>query len=336
MKRVVRPLCLFILCVVALAGCGDTTAILRGGRVAGQTLTVFSVLPQSGPHAKAAADIVLGEKLALAQANGMVGDLVVNYVALDEPVGSGGEADPEQVASTVREAIHDQSVIAVIGDMDARTARVSAPLLNAAGILHVSPGSGTMAFPMPSDRRTFAPLVPTDTAQAAAIARLAHGKVAVEAEGTEAAQALADAVRAKLPSAVDTAQADTVVYAGSDPVNARGAVEGILSENRHARVLLGQELATTDLPQQLRDPRVRFLTAVPARAPAGFDAAFRRTYPGRAPGSLAQVGWTAMHRVIEALRRAGPDAQSRQAVIDAYYATDPLGRAAARPFRLIS
>ncbi len=331
-----RLLLVLILCVVALGGCGDTTAIRGGGRVAGQILTVYSVLPRSGPHARAAADVVLGEKLALAQAHGMVGDLVVNYVALDEPVGPGGETEPEQVASTVRDAIHDQSVIAVIGDMDARTARVSAPLLNAAGILHLSPGTGATAVPLPSPRRTFAPLVPSDAVQAAAIARAARGKVAVEAEGTEAAQALAGAVRSKLGRTVDTARADTVVYAGSDPVNARGAVEGILSENRQARVLLGQELATTDLPQQLRDPRVRFLTAVPAQAPAGFDAAFRRTYPGREPGPLAQVGWTAMHGVIEALRQAGPGAQSRQAVIDAYFKTDPLGRADAQPFRLIS
>lgn len=312
-----------------VAGCGDRTSIQRGGRVSGMTLTVFSVLPRAGSYARATADIVRGEKLALAQADGRVGELTVNFVSLDEP------SDPAQVATVVRDAIHDQSVIAVVGDLDPRTARISAPLLNAAGILQLSPGAGAAGTVEPSGRRTFSALAPSNRAQAAAVALEARGKVAVEAEGGEAAQALAGAIRAATGGTVATERAETVFYAGSDPVNARGVVEGVLAENRRARVLMPQELWTTDLPEALRGrSRVRFLTAVPASAPAGFDAAFRRAYPGVAPGPQAAVGWRAMRSILDAIRRAGPRAQSRQAVIDAFFATDPDKRADAQPFRI--
>ncbi len=319
---------------LALPGCGDETTISHGGRVAGTTLTVYSLLPRTGPHARASADIVRGEKLALAQAGGRVGGLTVNYSALDEPVGPGGEVDPEKVAEAVREAVHDLSLIAVIGDLDSATARVSVPLLNAAGILHVSPGAGSTTFGQPSDTPTLARLVPSDGAQAAALATAARGRVAVEAEGSEAAQALASAVQARVGRTVDTARADTVVYAGSDAVNARGVVEGVLEVNRRARVLLPQELWTTDLPAQLRGPRVRFETTVSAQDPPGFDAAFARAFPGVAPGPLAKVGWSAMRAVLDAIRRAGPGAQSRQAVVEAFLTAHPPARVDAQPFRL--
>lgn len=323
-----RRLLLAASAALLLAGCGDRTSIQRGGRVSGMTMSVFSILPLTGAHARAAADIVRGEKLALAQAGGRVGELTVNFASLDEP------EDPAAVATVVREAIRDQSIIAVIGDLDSRSARVSAPLLNAGGILHVSPGAGATITAEPSGTRSFSALVPSDQVQAAAIARVARGKVAVEAEGGEAAQALADAIQAQVGGTVGTGQADTVVYAGSDPVNARGVVEGVLAENPRARVLLPQELWSTDLPDSLRGrARVRFVTTVPATGPPGFDAAFRRAYPGLAPGPHAQVGWSAMRAVLAAIRRAGPRAQNRQAVIDAYFAADPVQRADAQPFR---
>ncbi len=214
---------------------------------------------------------------------------------------------------------------------------MSAPLLNAAGILHVSPGAGAPATVEPSGRPTFSSLVPSDRAQAAAIARVAGGRVAVEAEGGEAAQALADAIQAAVGKTVDTARAETVVYAGSDPVNARGVVEGVLAETRRARVILPQELWSTDLPEALRGrSRVRFATAVPEAAPAGFAAAFRRAYPGVAPGPFSQGGWRAMRAALDAIRRAGANGQSRQAVIDGYLGADPGRRTDAQPFRLVS
>ena len=91
-------------------------------------------------------------------------------------------------------------------------------------------------------------------------------------------------------------RARTVVYAGDDPVNARGVIAGIRRENPRATI-------------------VRGLRGVPARpVPPGFTEAF----PGVRAGPLARSGFDAMTAVLAALRRAGQRAQNRQAVIDAF------------------
>ena len=317
-----------------LAACGDETAIRNGGRVAGTTLTLYSLLPRDGPRAAAARDVTLGEKLALRQAGGMVGDLTVNYVALGVPPAGGTKA----VADAAREAIHDPGIAAVLGDLSTSTARVTAPLLNAAGILHVSPGATDVALlddpaMRPSGRRSFAPVLAPDAAQAAAIARAADGPVAVEAAAGEDDQALAAAVRARVGETVATADARTVVVAASDPEDAFGVVDGVLRENHRARILLPQVLWSTGLPDRLAGrSRVAFLTSAGPASPA-VGRAFEAAY-GRAATPWAQVGYEAMRGVLDAIRRAGDRAPSRQALIDAYLAGDPLARAARRPWRL--
>lgn len=125
---------------VALAGCGGDggEGIVRGGNVIGETLTVYSVLPQ--PERGEARDVVDGERLALRQAGGRAGAFKVNFASLDATGGETGPELPGAVASTVRQAIADAQISAVIGDLEPETAEVSVPLLNSAGILHVSPG----------------------------------------------------------------------------------------------------------------------------------------------------------------------------------------------------
>jgi branched-chain amino acid transport system substrate-binding protein len=322
------------LACLGLAGCGDNTSITNGGRVAGDTLTVFSLLPRTGPQSEAARDVVLGEKLALAQAGGMVGKLTINYVALDLPA----EKSRRAIADTVRDAVHDPGIAAAIGDLSPQTARITVPLLNEAGILHVSPGvtyEGFARLPRytPSGRRTFAPLLASDDAQAAAIARAAKGGVAVEATAGEPEQALAAAVRRAVGETVETGRADTVVVAAQEPEDALGIVDGVLRENARARVLLPQALWATDLPDRFSGrSRVSFLTSAGPASPR-LDRAFRTTF-GRAAGPYAQVGYDAMRAVLDTIRRAGKRAQSRQRLIETYFAADPAGRASRRPWRL--
>ncbi|MGH2969737.1 MAG: hypothetical protein ACRDK0_11835, partial [Solirubrobacteraceae bacterium] len=56
-----------------------------------------------------------------------------------------------------------------------------------------------------------------------------------------------------------------------------------------------------------------------------FERSFRERF-GRDPGPYAAVGYEAMRSVLAAIARAGADAGSRQAVIDAYF--DPAQRSA--------
>jgi branched-chain amino acid transport system substrate-binding protein len=336
-----RALAAVAAALLCLSGCTSEAGITRGGKVVGETLSVYSLLPLSGPRADASRDAVRGQKLALFDAGGTAGPYKVNFAPVDL---SGGRV---KMSNAVREAIHDVSIIAAISDFDAQTGRITVPLFNEAGILQVSPGAtyGGFVAPagdadpdapgryFPSGHRTFAPLLPTTDAQAVALARAARGRVAIEAEGGEAGEALAAALHRQIGRTVPTERADTVVYAGEDPESAAGVVESILRENPKARVLLPDALAASDI---VRGPRVAAVTAAGPPDPdrdAAFIAGFRRAFD-ETPGPYALLGYRAMKGVLDAVDAAGDDAGRRQAVIDQYFRSDPVKAAAEAPFWL--
>lgn|GEM_PF-3986082 len=138
---------------LALSGCDAASdkSLVGGGKVIGQTVTVYSLLPNAGSGPSAA--MVEGEKLALADAHGMAGALAVNFASLDA-----GGGDRTTAADAARSAISDGQIVAVIAD--ATPAIV--PLFNAAGILQVAPG-GDLALTsdpneLPSGLDSAAPL----------------------------------------------------------------------------------------------------------------------------------------------------------------------------------
>jgi len=168
----------------ALGGCGgvgsaDTT------EAAGSQLAIYSSLPLQGPEAQASEQIVNGEKLALADARGRAGDFKVGYVSLDDANPTTGQWSPGVTATNAKIAADDTSTIAYLGDYDSGATAVSLPLINAAGILQLSPASPYVGLTSsldagqdeperfyPTGRRTFARLQGGDPAQAAAQARL--------------------------------------------------------------------------------------------------------------------------------------------------------------------
>jgi branched-chain amino acid transport system substrate-binding protein len=184
-----------ILAFLLVAGCGKTEGITAGGNVIGETLTVYSLLPQPGTGVSR--DIVDAERLALQQAGGRAGRFKVNFASLDLTGDATGDELPGRVASAARQAIGDAQIIAVIGDLDAATARVTVPLLNSSGVLHVSPGVTDPGFTVggapgeperhyPAGRRSFFPLPADDVAQARALAGALRGRVLVEEETSPA------------------------------------------------------------------------------------------------------------------------------------------------------
>jgi len=324
------------------AGCSASEGTEGGGKIVGETVTVYSLMPLSGPRSQVARDLVAGQKLALADAGERAAalPLKVNFVSLD----SGPDADPERVSKVARQAMKDPQVIAVIADLDSASARITVPLFNAAGLLHVSPGATYTGFVAPgapgeperwrpSGRATFAATAPTDAAQAVAIAGATQGRVVVEAGAEPDSVALAEAVRARVRGR--SGPVGTVVYAGTDPDDAIGVVGGLLDERPRARIVLPEALLRADVPAKrfASEARVRFLTSAPPAAPA-FDSAFETAF-GRPPATAyARVGYDAMHDVISAIAKAGARAGDRTAVIDAYFSTRPLSRTATLPFRL--
>src|SRR4051812_45672911 len=131
LRRALRasPFIATVLAAVALAGCGGADeGISGGGKVIGRTVTVYSLATNPG---STHCDFVDAEKLALSDAGGKAGGLLVNFNSLDL-----GGPDREAQGQAVRRAINDPQIIAAIVD----ATDVTVPLFNAAGILQVAPG----------------------------------------------------------------------------------------------------------------------------------------------------------------------------------------------------
>lgn len=176
-----RWLCLAAVAVVpALAGCGGVGSSTAADNV-GEQLTVYSSLPLQGPEAGISRQIEGGEKLALANAGGHVGNFTVSYTSLDDSNLTTGEWEPGATASNAKAAAQDPTTIAYLGDYNSGATAVSLPLTNAAGILQVSPASPYVGLTSSLDagqgeperfyltgKRTFGRVVPGDQVQAAA------------------------------------------------------------------------------------------------------------------------------------------------------------------------
>ncbi|MFI5004974.1 MAG: branched-chain amino acid ABC transporter substrate-binding protein [Solirubrobacterales bacterium] len=168
----------------ALAGCGGV-GVSGAASATGSQLTIYSSLPLQGPSGVISEQIVNGEKLALADAGGHVGTFKVSYVSLDDSNPASGRWDPGITATNAKTAAQDTSTIAYLGDYDSAATAISLPLINAAGILQVSPASPYVGLTSsadagqdeperfyPSGQRNFGRLQASDRMQAAAPVRL--------------------------------------------------------------------------------------------------------------------------------------------------------------------
>jgi branched-chain amino acid transport system substrate-binding protein len=164
----------------AVVGCGGVNA--SGVKeTTGTQLSVYSSLPLQGPSAAVSQQIVNGEKLALSEAGGHVGPYTISYVSMDDASPTSHQWNPGVTATNAKTAAQDASTIAYLGDYNSAATAVSLPLINAAGILQVSPASPYVGLTSsldagqdeperfyPSGHRNFGRLQPGDPIQAAA------------------------------------------------------------------------------------------------------------------------------------------------------------------------
>jgi branched-chain amino acid transport system substrate-binding protein len=317
-----------------LAGCGsESSAVTAGGRVAGDTLTVYASMPEIGHGA--GRDMVDASKLAIARAGGHAGDFDVTFAAIDEGA-LGHPAPRRRTGAAAERVIRDSQVIAVVGAVRSDAAMTSLPLFNAAGILLVSPGAGYAGFAapvapgeperwFPSGRDTFARMIEDDRAQAEALVRAARGRLAIETEDGTVPAALAEAVREAAGDRLvdDVRRADSVIYAGDD---VRAAAESLPPR---ATLVFGDEVTRAGLPERLPRTAVRravFVSATPEPGSTAelreFEAAFEQQF-GRAPGPYAVLAWRATNGVLEAIEAAGSRGNLRAEVIERYLAQPP-------------
>lgn len=169
--------------VVTASGCGGVG--VSGASNLGNLLTVYSSLPLQGASAGVSQQIVNGEKLALYEAGGQVGQFRVSYYSLDDANPQTGRWDPGITAADAKTAAQDTSTIAYLGDYNSGATAISLPLINAAGILQLSPASPYVGLTSsldagqdeperfyPTGRRSFGRLEPADPAQALAQVKL--------------------------------------------------------------------------------------------------------------------------------------------------------------------
>jgi branched-chain amino acid transport system substrate-binding protein len=170
--------------LLGAAGCGSV-AVSNVAEATGGQLTIYSSEPLQGPSATISGQIVNGEKLALADAGGRAGPFGIGYFSLDDASPSSDQWNPGVTEANAKIAAQDPSTIAYLGDFDSAATAISLPLINAAGILQVSPASPyvglTSSFDAgqdeperfyPSGRRTFVRLAPGDIGQAQAQVQL--------------------------------------------------------------------------------------------------------------------------------------------------------------------
>jgi branched-chain amino acid transport system substrate-binding protein len=164
----------------AAAGCGGV-GISGASEATSNQLAIYSSLPLQGPSAAISQELVNGERLALSRQGGRIGPFKVGYVSLDDANPQSGQLDPGATSTDAKTAAQDTSTIAYLGEYGSAATAVSLPLINAAGILQVSPGSPYVGLTSsldagqdeperfyPSGKRNFGRLQLGDPAQAQA------------------------------------------------------------------------------------------------------------------------------------------------------------------------
>jgi branched-chain amino acid transport system substrate-binding protein len=177
---------LFALAALAwgLSGCGGV-GVSGAANIVGDQLTIYSSLPLRGSAGAISEQIVNGEKLALAEQGARIGPFKIGYVSLDDSNPKSGTWDPGVTATNAKTAAADPTAIAYLGEYDSAATAVSLPLMNAAGILQVSPASPYIGLTSsldagqdeperfyPSGLRTFGRLQPGDPVEAGAQVQL--------------------------------------------------------------------------------------------------------------------------------------------------------------------
>jgi branched-chain amino acid transport system substrate-binding protein len=242
--------------LLGVVGCGGV-AVSDVAEATDGELTIYSSEPLQGPSAEISAQIIDGEKLALADAGGRAGPFKIGYVSLDDASPTSKEWNPGITETNAKTAAEDTSTIAYLGDFDSAATAVSLPLINAAGILQVSPGSPyvglTSSFNAgqdeperfyPSGKHTFVRLAPGDIAQAQAQVKL------MKSLGVQRLYVLDDQDPFEVPLAdivVDYAERAGITVVEHDSLSTvpgavfTGEVEKIVEHKAQAVFLAGEE-----------------------------------------------------------------------------------------------
>jgi branched-chain amino acid transport system substrate-binding protein len=350
--------------------------------VQGHNLTIYSSLPLHGAAGALSAQMVNGEKLALADSGGEVGRFRISYYSLDDSSPVSGRWEPGLTATNAKLAAQDNDAIAYLGDYDSGATAVSLPLINGAGILQVSPGSPYVGLTSsldagqdeparfyPSGRFTFGRLLPGDAVEAAAQVALMRAagirriyalssedpfyislSQLVVGDAEHAGISIVGSDRVALGGTGEfTSEAQKVTASGAQAVVFSGPAEpGTISLWRALhqaggglRLIGSHDLANDAFTSQIGPAARATLLTTPWLPPSLYPPtgqAVLRRYAARfhePADAYAVAGYEAMAVTLQAIREAGRHGNSREAVIDRFFATKDrasvLGRYSVQP-----
>ncbi len=157
----------------SMAGCG-------GSRSDGNVIRIISSMPRTGSAKGQTDTIVNGIRMALAEYGDptpTVAGFTIDYKDEDDATAATGNWTAEQETRNAQLAERDADVMAYIGPYNSGAASISAPILNQAGVVQISPAvtwpgitkpgykPGEPAAYQPSGKKHFCRVVPTDEIQ---------------------------------------------------------------------------------------------------------------------------------------------------------------------------
>jgi branched-chain amino acid transport system substrate-binding protein len=172
----------------APAAAAPTAAAAGGAAASGGTIKIVSSLPRTGSSKGQTDTIVNAINMRLEQDNFQAcnGQFTLKYEDMDDATAAAGKWDPTQEANNANKAAADADVMAYIGTFNSGAAQVSIPILNAAGLVMISPANtypgltkpdkGAPGEPdkfYPNGKRNYTRVVPADDLQGAAAANWA-------------------------------------------------------------------------------------------------------------------------------------------------------------------
>ena len=183
---------------------------------AADSVKIVSALPMTGSSYGQTSTIVNSIRMALEEAGRMAGPFFVEYEAWDDATAAAGKWDPAKVAELANRAAADPNIMVYIGHFNSGAAKIAIPVLNAVGLVMISPantypgltkpGKGVAGEPevyYPAGFRNYTRVIPADDLQGAvgaAWAKALNASTAYVVDDTELyGKGIADVFAATCP-----------------------------------------------------------------------------------------------------------------------------------------
>ena len=162
-------------------GAGAALAVLSGCPASGGrpgVIKLVSSLPMQGSSLGQTQTIINGVKMAIEEAGGKVGEFTLEYEPWDDASAQKGSWDSAIESQNAQKAVADPDIMVYLGTYNSGAASVSAPIINRAGMLMVSPANtwpgltkpgswekGEPEIYRPTGKLTYFRVVPADDLQ---------------------------------------------------------------------------------------------------------------------------------------------------------------------------